>query len=92
MYDDDPDRAVADVGDVEDAPVVAAFAVDSSVVLTVLFADLVSDFSEDAPVVAPLTVDSVVASVRLGFTQTLFWYFPDLFEDRELRELECPDL
>ena len=82
MYeDDDPDVAVADVEGVEvdvgDAPVVTTFCV----ALVAIF------FVGDASVVTPLTVDDpVVSSVRLGFTQTLCWNFPDLLEDRDRRE------
>ena len=81
MYD--PDVAVADVEE-EDAPVVSTF-----------FVALVAIFFVvgDASVVTPLTVDdSVVTSVRSGFTQTLFWNFPDLLEDLEPREeLDWPE-
>ncbi len=77
IVNDDPDVALADVESVEDAPVVASL----FVALVAIF------FVGDASVVTPLTVDDpVVSSVRLGFTQTLFWNFPDLLEDLEHRE------
>ena len=93
---DDPDVALADVEGLEDAPVVASFfaelepglVVGDEPVVTPLFVALVAIFFVgDASVVTPLTVDDpVVSSVRLGFTQTLFWNFPDLLEDLERRE------